>query len=169
MLSAKETESVILARASMATATSISSKTSYGAAVGTAFFGLELSDVGVIVGIIIAILTLAMNFYYQRKKFNLDVLLAQSQLEKVATAAVDENQRVLFEKMRDELVAEFGNINKRSVTDRRKNDGSGYNGVERRKGIRRKSITGDSDAAKALNIVAEVTKQAVKEMDKDGN
>ncbi len=165
MLSAKDTEKVLMLRASVATTTSFSSKGSYAAAAGTAFFGLELQEWGVIISLLIAILTLTMNFYFQRKKFNLDVLLAHSQLEKVATAAVDENQRALFEKMRDELVAEFGNVNQRENGDRRKNSNPNYNGVERRKGVRRKSVSGDTEAAKALSIVAEVTKAAVREMD----
>lgn len=166
MLNAQSTEKALATRAAAAVGSSLSSKASYGAAAGTAYFGFELEAWGVIVGIVVAVLTLLMNFYYQRKKYNLDVLLAQSQLEKIATATVDENQRVLMDKVRDELIKEFGNVNKRENGDRRKNSNPNYDGVERRKGIRRKSVTGDTETAKALSIVANITQNAVRELDK---
>lgn len=167
MLSASATRETITARAAMASASGLSSKVTYGASGVTVFAGLNLESVGVIVGIIIAIVSLFVNIYYQRKKHNLDVLLAHSQLEKIATATVDENQRVLFERMRDELVKEFGNVNKRTAGDRRVYDDPNYAGIERRRGVRRKSVNGDTEAAKALSIVAHVTKNAVQELDKE--
>lgn len=167
MLSASATRDTITARAAMASASGLSSKVTYGASGVTVFAGMNLEAVSVIIGIFIAVISLLVNIYYQRKKHNLDVLLAQSQLEKIATATVDESQRALMERMRDELIKEFGNVNKRSAGDRRVRNDPNYNGVERRRGIRRKSVNGDTEAAKALSIVASVTKNAIQELDKE--
>lgn len=160
-----EIDEVIANRALLAAESSVASKASYGSAVGTAIFGIQLDEWGIIVGIVIGVSTFLLNAYYQRKKHKLDVLIAQSQLEKVATAVVDESQRELINRIKSDLVKEFGDLNRRKGVDRRVNDGCGYNGVERRKGARRKDITGDTEAAKALNIVTAVTQSAIKELD----
>lgn len=159
------TDKTIASRAVMAGASSLSSKASYGSAVGTAFFGMRLDEWGVIAGIAIGVLTFLLNAYYQRQKYKLDVLLAQSQLEKVATATVDESQRALIDRIRDELVKEFGDANKREKKDRRVWNDPNYKGVERRKEVRRKGITGDTEAARALEVVTAVTQGAIKELD----
>lgn len=140
---------------------SITSKTTYGAAAGTTIMGFEMQEFGVICGIVIAIVTLCFNVYYQRQKHKLDVLLAQAQLEKTATAALDKTQTELLSKVKEQFYADFGDSNKRSGEDRRKNSNPNYNGVERRKGPRRESpVFGDSDEAKEMRAIFEITKQA---------
>lgn len=164
-----DTKQTIATRAAMAGASSVSSKVTYGASAGTAFAGMNLETTSVLIGIAIALLSFFANMYYQRKKHNLDVLLAQAQLEKIATATVDESQKVLIDRIRAELVKEFGNPNQRKNGDRRVWNDPNYKGVERRKGIRRKSITGDTDAARALRTVTEVTKNALDELENGAN
>lgn len=164
-----DTRQTIAQRAALAGASSISSKVTYGASGATVFFGMNLEVATAVVGIAIALLSFFANMYYQRKKHNLDVLLAQAQLEKIATATVDESQKVLIDKIRTELVKEFGNANQRKNGDRRVWNDPNYKGVERRKGTRRKSISGDTDAARALRTVTEVTKSALDELENGAN
>lgn len=111
-----------------------------------------------------------MNLYYQKKKHNLDVLLAQEQLKKIAIASVDESQRAVIDKVCEELVKQFGNANIRKQGDRRKNSDPNYSGVERRKNVRRQSaVSGDTDAAKALRAVLESTQRAIDELENGAN
>lgn len=166
MVSATASESTLTQRAAMAAASSLSTKTSYAAAAGTAFFGIEAEVWGVFAGILIAAITMMVNIYYQKKKHNLDVLLAHSQLERIADAAIDANQQALLDKLRGEFFAEFGDINKRKQGDRRQNSDPNYSGVERRKASRREGPSGDSDIARTMRIVAAATKDAVQVLEK---
>lgn len=166
MVSATASESTLTQRAAMAAASSLSTKTSYAAAAGTAFFGIEAEVWGVFAGILIAAITMMVNIYYQKKKHNLDVLLAHSQLERIADAAIDANQQALLDKLRGEFFAEFGDINKRKQSDRRQNSDPNYSGVERRKASRREGPSGDSDIARTMRIVAAATKDAVQVLEK---
>lgn len=147
--------SLVAKQASASLASSVSSKTTYGAAAGTTIMGFEMQEFGVLMGILIAVVTLCFNVYYQRQKHKLDVILAQSQLEKTATAALDKTQKELFEKVKAEFYEEFGDSNKRSGNDRRKGQDPNYKGEERRKGIRRESISGDSESAMELRKIFE--------------
>lgn len=165
MISATASESTLTQRAAMAAASSLSSKTSYAAAAGTAFFGLEAEVWGVLAGILIAIITMCVNIYYQKKKHNLDVLLAHSQLERIADAAIDVSQQALLEKLRNEFVAEFGDVNKRKNGDRRQNTNPNYKGVERRKASRREGPSGDSEVARTMRVVAAATKDAMEALE----
>jgi MFS superfamily sulfate permease-like transporter len=50
-------------------ASDIATKVQYTGAGGAAFFGLTLNEVGVLVGIVIAILGFLVNWYYKHKSF----------------------------------------------------------------------------------------------------
>ena len=164
------TADVLVKRTAMAGVSSLSSKVTYGASGVTIWSGLNLEAVGILVGIVIAIISFLVNLYYQKKKHNLDVLLAQEQLKKIAIASVDESQRAVIDKVCEELVKQFGNANIRKKDDRRKNSDPNYSGVERRKNVRRQSaVSGDTDAAKALRAVLESTQRAIDELENGAN
>ena len=152
-------------QAAASLASSVTSKTTYGAAAGTTIMGLEMEEFGVICGIVIALITLLSNIYFQRQKQRLDILLAQSQLEKLAAAAVDKTQQELMEKMKEDFHQQFGYANKRAGNDRRKAQDPNYTGVERRKGSRRTGPTGDDEAAKELRQIFELTRNAAEKLE----
>jgi hypothetical protein len=139
---------------------SVSSKAGYGAAAGTVLFGLNVEVWGVIAGILIGVITLTVNIYYQKRKHKLDILLAKSQLDAVAHAVVDNNKQAMADDIRAEFEREFGHVSRRGGEDRRKNTDPNYNGVERRSGnCRRTSLTGDTDTARLLRTMMIVSKE----------
>ncbi len=165
MITATATDATIAQRTAMAAASSLSSKTSYASAAGTVFFGVQIEVWGVLAGIVIGILTMLINVYFQKKKHNLDVLLAHSQLEKIANATFDANQKALMDKLRADFFKEFGDVNKRKNGDRRVFDDPNYTGPERRIANRREGPSGDSPVARTMRIVAKATKDALHEID----
>lgn len=157
--------SLVAKQASASLASSVTSKTTYGAAAGTTIMGFEMQEFGVLMGILIAVVTLCFNVYYQRQKHKLDVLLAQSQLEKTATAALNNAQKELLEKVKEQFYDEFGNVNNRSGEDRRRHQDPNYKGEERRKASRRESpVSGDTEEAKELRKIFEITQQAAEKL-----
>lgn len=163
-MTATATDATIAQRTAMAAASSLSSKTSYASAAGTVFFGVQIEVWGVLAGIIIGIITMLINVYFQKKKHNLDVLLAHSQLEKIANATFDANQMALMEKLRADFFKEFGDVNKRKNGDRRVFDDPNYKGPERRKTNRREGPSGDCEVARTLRIVEKATRDALTEL-----
>lgn len=157
-------KSLAATRATIAGITSTTSKVSYGSAGVTMFAGLNIEAWGVIAGIVVAVLTLCVNVYYQRKKHKLDVLLAQSQLEKTAISAVDKAQQDILQKMMNDFKVQFGDLNKRKSGDRRVFDDPNYKGPERRVGSRRGSINGDGEDAKTLRELVQTSKEMMEKL-----
>ena len=166
MMTAAATDATIAQRTAMAAASSMSSKTSYAAAAGTVFFGLEVEVWGVLAGILIAIITLIVNVYYQRKKHVLDVMLAHSQLEKLGLVALGSGQKAMLEKTQNDFYKEFGDVNRRSFADRRMNPPQNYQGQERRRARRRAGPSGDCDVARTMRIAELATMQALDAIEK---
>lgn len=161
----KDTASLIAKQATAAGITTTTSRVSYASSGVTMFAGINIEAWGVIAGIVVAVVTLCVNIYYQRKKHQLDVLLAQSQLEKSATTAVDNAQKQLIEKMMTQFKVEFGDRDKRKNGDRRIWDDPNYKGPERRVGPRRQSISGDGDDAKTLRELVATAQETAKKLE----
>ena len=165
------TADALVKKAAMASASSLSTKVTYGASGIAIWSGVNLEAIGIIVGIVIAIISFLFNFYFRKKEHDLNVRLAHKQLDAVAHAAVsdDEKQRELINKVKEVFLKEFGNKENRVVADRRVYDDPDYLGPDRRKKVRRQSVTGDTDAAKALRVVLESTQRAIDELENGAN
>ena len=165
------TADALVKKAAMASASSLSTKVTYGASGIAIWSGVNLEAIGIIVGIVIAIISFLFNFYFRKKEHDLNVRLAHKQLDAVAHAAVseDEKQKELINKVKEVFLKEFGNKENRVKVDRRVYYDPDYLGPERRKKVRRQSVTGDTDAAKALRAVLESTQRAIDELENGAN
>ena len=165
------TADALVKKAAMASASSLSTKVTYGASGIAIWSGVNLEAIGIVVGIVIAIISFLFNFYFRKKEHDLNVRLAHKQLDAVAHAAVseDEKQKELIKKVKEIYLKEFGDKENRKNGDRRVYDDPNYIGEERRKNSRRKSVTGDTDAAKALRAVLESTQRAIDELENGAN
>lgn len=96
----------------------VATKTSYTAGAGTIIFGFNMNEIGVLSGIIIGVLTLLVNIYFQAKKHKLEVI------KTCANLGLDELPDVESVKiLKDDFLK----------ADRRKNGVGEWDGVERRK------------------------------------
>ena len=165
------TADALVKKAAMASASSLSTKVTYGASGIAIWSGVNLEAIGIIVGIVIAIISFLFNFYFRKKEHDLNVRLAHKQLDAVAHAAVseDEKQKELINKVKEVFLKEFGNKENRVEADRRVYDDPDYLGPERRKKVRRQSVTGDTDAARALRAVLESTQRVIDELENGAN
>jgi hypothetical protein len=165
------TADALVKKAAMASASSLSTKVTYGASGIAIWSGVNLEAIGIVVGIVIAIISFLFNFYFRKKEHDLNVRLAHKQLDAVAHAAVseDEKQKELIKKVKEIYLKEFGDKENRKNGDRRVWDDPDYIGPERRKGVRRRSVSGDTDAAKALRAVLESTQKAIDELENGAN
>ena len=165
------TADALVKRTAMASASSLSTKVTYGASGVTIWSGMNLETFGVLVGIVVAIISFLFNLYFRKKEHDLNVRLAHKQLEAVSVAAVsdDESQRRLINQVKEIFIEKFGNKENRKNGDRRVWDDPDYIGPERRKSVRRRSVSGDTDAARALRAVLESTQRAIDELENGTN
>ena len=161
----KDTAVLVAKQATVAGITTTTSRATYASSGMTMIAGLNVEAWGVIAGIVVALVTLGANIYFQRQKHKIDVMLAQAQLEKTATAAVDKAQKEILEKMLDNFKEEFGENNKRKGGDRRIYNDPNYRGPEKRVLQRRQSISGDTEDAKTLRELVLAAQEAARKLE----
>ena len=161
----KDTAALVAKQATVAGITTTTSRATYASSGMTMIAGLNVEAWGVIAGIVVALVTLGANIYFQRQKHKIDVMLAQAQLEKTATAAVDKAQKEILEKMLDNFKEEFGENNKRKGGDRRIYNDPNYRGTEKRVRQRRQSISGDTEDAKTLRELVLAAQEAARKLE----
>lgn len=161
----KDTAALVAKQATVAGITTTTSRATYASSGMTMIAGLNVEAWGVIAGIVVALVTLGANIYFQRQKHKIDVMLAQAQLEKTATAAVDKAQKEILEKMLDNFKEEFGENNKRKGGDRRIYNDPNYRGSEKRVRQRRQSISGDTEDAKTLRELVLAAQEAARKLE----